>query len=469
MTAEARAGLYERVSRFATAADRKRARSIDQQNTANRAGCAEHGWTVAATYADAGLSASRFATAKGGSNREGYRRMASDVAAGRLDVLVVWEPARGSRELESWASLLNACRRTGTRIFVTSHDRLYDMADSTDWKTLADEGVDSTHFSDKLSVAIRRGKASARKLGTPAGPVIYGTRRVYDPESGAWQRDEADPQTSPIAAEIVTRGAAGESWTDIARSLNGRDIASPAGKTWSGQAVARIAGTPLYGDLGIVQMDVSLAARARQADRSRKGERPNMATYRYSLTMRCATCAGPVRGGAHGKAGRLYYYCIQGCAYIGLDAADRFLDAVAVDRLSRPDAMAAFAAADDAAVLGAEAEAAGYRRRIEVATKSFTAGRIPIEALEAIAADCDPKAKAAGKRARELRTPSALAGLPDENRAIVAARWNALSLSARKAAMRALCPDLELRRPPRGHMPADEAVDLRVIPWPDAL
>ena len=46
-----RAGVYERVSRLATARDRKeiaRARSIEEQNKANGDECARHGWEITA-------------------------------------------------------------------------------------------------------------------------------------------------------------------------------------------------------------------------------------------------------------------------------------------------------------------------------------------------------------------------------------------------------------------------------------
>ena len=68
--------------------------------------------------------------------------------------------------------------------------------------------------------------------------------------------------------------------------------------------------------------------------------------------------------------------------------------------------------------------------------------------------------EAADKRARHAEVPSALSGLPDADRAIVARRWDALTLPARKAAIRVLMPDLELR-PGRG-LPVHE----RIICWP---
>jgi hypothetical protein len=80
-----------------------------------------------------------------------------------MDVVVLWESSRGGRELEEWAAFLNACRRTGTGIYITTHGRLYDMANGRDWRSLAEDGVDSAYESEKTSVRIRRHVA--------AGPV----------------------------------------------------------------------------------------------------------------------------------------------------------------------------------------------------------------------------------------------------------------------------------------------------------
>ncbi|HUY44370.1 MAG TPA: recombinase family protein [Streptosporangiaceae bacterium] len=91
-----------------------------------------NGWAVTETYRDPGLSASRFAGAKGGSNRLEYRRALGDVKAGRIDVLVLWEPRRRGHELESWAHLLNACRARGVKVHVTRHGRTYDPRNGTE-------------------------------------------------------------------------------------------------------------------------------------------------------------------------------------------------------------------------------------------------------------------------------------------------------------------------------------------------
>src|SRR5258705_8446188 len=96
------AGVYERVSKLASAKDRRevqRARSIEEQNKANREGSERHGWTIADRYADPGLSASRFAT----KDRPEYKPLLADVEAGRLEVGGLWGRSRVGREPGGWA------------------------------------------------------------------------------------------------------------------------------------------------------------------------------------------------------------------------------------------------------------------------------------------------------------------------------------------------------------------------------
>lgn len=462
-----RAAVYERVSRFDSKrdTDRREARSIERQNRQNAEACDRFGWSATRFTADAGLSASRFAGRNGGSNREDYRRMLAAIRAGEFDVLVLHEASRASRELENWAGLLNLCRATGTRVYVTSHGREYDLSNGRDYRSLAEDGIDSTYESEKLSMRIRTGKALAKEDGRPQGHPPYGLRSVYNARTGAYTGQEPDPATTPVVAGILTRAAAGEAWSVIARDLTGRGIPSPSGGTWSAETVKAIAGRAVYAEFGIVTVAASLAARNRLADAQRKGERPSATVFRYSEVMACAACGSPVRGSV--RRGRAVYHCRRGCAYVDAAAADQFIDAVAIERLSRPDALAEFETSDDAGALAADAEAATYRKRITDATTAYASGKITVAVLAAVTLECESKATAAEKRARDLRTPSALAGLAGDDAVMVKLAWDGLGLAARKAATRALMPDLTLARP-AGRLPLDAALAERIIPWPAA-
>ena len=97
-------------------------------------------------------SASRHATKK----RDEWPRVLARIDAGQGDVLWLWESSRGDRKLSTWARLLEDCRDRAVRIYVETHGRLYDMANSRDWRTLADDGVDNEAETNKTSERVLR-------------------------------------------------------------------------------------------------------------------------------------------------------------------------------------------------------------------------------------------------------------------------------------------------------------------------
>ena len=198
--------MYQRVSRLASAQDRKeieRARSIEEQNKANQAECDRNGWTITERYEDPGLSASRFAT----KDRPEYRRLLADIRAGKLDVVVLWESSRGDRELAGWALFLNACREARTRIYITTHGRLYDMANGRDWRNLAEDGVDSGYESEKTSMRVRRAVAAKMQTGEPFGHCPYGYEREYHPRTRDLieQRPSSEPANPADGSSEMTK------------------------------------------------------------------------------------------------------------------------------------------------------------------------------------------------------------------------------------------------------------------------
>ena len=189
-----------------------------------------------------------------------------------------WTTRTGS-DLEGWAGLLNACRRTGTLVHITRDGRTYDPAVGRDWRSLAEDGVSAAYFSEELSMAIRSGKASGLRAGRPQGSIAFGIRRVRDPER--------------------TRHAfAGEGYQNIADALTAEHVPSKRGGRWHAETVRRIAANPVYAAVGLVTEEESARARARLADTARKGERAGRQTFRYSGVLACSGCREPVRGAA---------------------------------------------------------------------------------------------------------------------------------------------------------------------------
>jgi DNA invertase Pin-like site-specific DNA recombinase len=178
------AAIYDRVS----VVRGRDFRSTDQQEMENRAACRGQGWDVVERYVDNDRSASRFSK----KTRPDWKRLLDDLTVGRFDVLVLWEPSRGDRELEMWARLLNTCRRRGALIHITSHHRTYDVRIPREWRTLAEDGVDAAYESEKTSQRINRDMGISAAKGRPHGRLAFGYRRIHSPDTGKLVRQVVD-------------------------------------------------------------------------------------------------------------------------------------------------------------------------------------------------------------------------------------------------------------------------------------
>src|SRR5699024_9380226 len=125
-----------------------------------------------------------------------------------------------------WARLIDLCADAGVKIYVTTHDRLYDPSGGRDRRSLHEDAVDSEYETDKMSERIRRSTAANAEQGRPHGKNLYGYRRTYEQGPGGAQLAavEPDPVTGPIVQEVAARALQGETYYAIARDLNVRGV-----------------------------------------------------------------------------------------------------------------------------------------------------------------------------------------------------------------------------------------------------
>jgi site-specific DNA recombinase len=443
------AGAYERVSR----AHDKRARSIAEQAADNRRAAEREGWTLVAGWTDPNRSASRYSTR----DRPGYLAMLAAIAAGGVDVLIVWEWSRSSRELEASAHLMSACRSAGTLIHVTSHDRTYDMSVPNDERALGSESVDAAYESGKTSTRTRRAFRANLAAGRPHGLAPYGYQRVYDPADGAMVRQEPDPKTAPIVADIITRVAHGEPIEAVVRDLNGRGVPSPRRGLWSHATVrwlvlniAYIAKRRDGADLvdgdwpAIVDVDTWNDGVRLLTGADRKVTRPGRARWLLSMIARCAVCGGPMV--ARNSRGRLVYVCrAGGHVTVPLSVVDDLVSGLVIARVSRPDAYAALAVPGEV-VSSARAEAGALRARLASFEAEAISGGVDAASFGRVTGALRAQLEQAERVAAADALPAALRALltPGED---VAARWAALGIPARKDVLRALFAGITISPP----------------------
>jgi site-specific DNA recombinase len=464
-----RAALYARVS------DDKggQSRSVEEQNAAGRLAAAEHGWTLT-EYAESG-SASRYTTRV----RPEWGRLQDDVRAGRLDVVCLWEPSRGGRELEAWAAFLNIARAAGCQVYVTSHHQLYDLHRARDWRSLAEDGVDSAYESDKTSLRVRRAYANAYAAGRPMGRAAYGYLRRYGPHREPEQYP--DPETAPIVREIIGRIAASEAISAIVAHLFARGIVSPTGQPrWARNSVIRLVkdglvyiakrrgadGTLLDADWEpLVPSDVYWAAvrvladpaRKAQADR-RGGVRPGAARWMCSYIARCA-CGAPLNVVSR-KAGPVYRCSTSGagCASAPVDWLDWLVSAAIVAWCSKPPIFAELTRVDDDGAASARGEAAAERERLAGLEAQCAAGEISGASFARMASLIEDRLAELEKAAESGTSPvlrQLLSGAEsnNENREnIIRSCFETMSLSAKRRVISTLC---EISLSPAGEFAAD--------------
>lgn len=457
-----RAGVYGRESKGKTA-------SVADQIGRGTEAADEHGWTLAGSWRD-GVGAS----AKSKGTRKGWPEVRAAIAAQSIDVLILWEGSRGSRDMAAWVDLLDACREHAVTIYLVNDERLYDPRKARDRKDLIGQGNDAEYEVHQLGERVCRGVLAAAKAGKYHGRVPYGYERVI---IGEERRERAngkvelvpvkeqrpDPATAAIVKRIIESVAAGEPLTRLARTLNGEGIPSPDGAKWTLSNLHTIAGNAAYagqrshkGTLhaavwpGIVPLPIWQCAQAVLADvRGRQAVRPGGLKHLLS-NIATAACGG--RLSAHAiNGGKPAYRCREDrCVSISRPDLDEWVTALTVARLCEPDLRDVFAP-DDTASEAAKAEVTALETKKRNARKAFLTSDGSEDAAAEYAelvAEIDPLIRDAQRRSRPAGISVALLAMLDAaeiGAEHVRPAWGALPLPGKRELLRALWRSIVVR------------------------
>lgn len=452
-----RAAVYNRVSD-----DRKgRSKSPQEQNEENLAAVADEGWIVAAAYTEPdSASASRFARKA----REEWERLTADLAARKLDVVVVWETSRSSRRMAPFVDLLDVCRDSDVLIHVTSAERTYDPRKWGDRKALLNDGIDAEGESEKTSQRVARAARARAAEGKPHGRLLYGYRREYEYEAGkrTLLRQIPREDEAAVVREVFSRYRAGESLYQICQDFTERGIPvaysrDPAKRrilgppqwdvirlrqmiTHRGYIAKRTAGGEIVADAtwpALVDEETFWACQ-RRADEQRRRRWKGDVHDKWLLSgvARCGVCGAHLRCVPNHSA-RLIYQCksrggdaTKGRYCVSIVAAvfEAYVTEVVLERLSRPDARDLFTADRSAEAAAAAAVLLAKKQELEELHQLAETGKVTIAALvrhePRLVAEIDALEEQA--RAHVAPVVRDVAG-PDAE-----ARWEELSLPQRK-------------------------------------
>ncbi|OLT21658.1 hypothetical protein BJF79_15440 [Actinomadura sp. CNU-125] len=477
------AALYSRVSKD----KRGNHRSVEDQDTENREVVDQEGWHIGDVYCDNDKSASRFARG----TREDWDRLLEDVAAGRFHVVVLWESSRGDRRLANWVLFLDRCRDLGVLIHITSHQRTYDPRKRRDYKTLAEEGLDSADDSEKTSERLRRDKRNAAKKGKPQGRNLYGYKRIYEVQPDG-KREIVDiifdeePRTTTdkegqehvyshaeVVREIVKRLASGDSLRGVTVDLNRRGIPSPRnGKTgWQPTRLREIATNPAYVGQRVHQGEVlqgvetvwkplvdetMFHACMERFTRTGRAQHLEGAVKRLNAGLAtCGVCGRYVR--RMGPRVQPVYVCAPDsrsgfgpatgyCVSRRVADVDAFVERSMWLRLARPDLVDLMKQDEDADERLAALLQEVTEKQALLDDARDRAGRrtLSLDSLERLERQLVPEIERARIRMRETRVAPVLRDFVGRTLDEVRAEWNRRSIPQRREVIRALTEKVEI-------------------------
>ena len=227
--AQLRAGVYARLSETYDAAE-----SVPTQIERGAGHARRRGWIVAATFKDDGFSGFKEIT------RDGFGELIAAIEAGQVDVVIVRDIDRLTRNLTDWNAFEKACVRHGVRLSAyTGGDLDLSTAEGAYYGGM--ETLRARRESAVKSARVREAQDREARKGrrTGGGQRWFGYTRIYaNPgEPNHKKRHIVREDINPVEAEAIRDAAVrvlehGESVASIARDWTARGIRPVAAAQW---------------------------------------------------------------------------------------------------------------------------------------------------------------------------------------------------------------------------------------------
>lgn len=434
--------------------------SVDRQLEDHRALSSARQWELVAELIDNDVSAA------GRKPRPAFERALEMVRTGHADMIVATDMSRLTRgKARDEVRLLELGLETGLRLsFVRAPD--LDLSNAAGRLTASILIAAARHEIEQKSERQQRAALQAAQQGRRIGG-----RRPFGYDADGVTIREVEAAAVQGAYEALLSGV---SLGRIAREWNERGLATPQSKRdgspswWSSQTVRQCLLNPRYAGLrargrqreimAVAQWPALIAEstwRAAVAVLSDPGRVKAPRSGRSLLTgiARCGVCGATVHAGAapsrRGREGWRTYRCRAAYGHVGRAAqpVEDFVSAVAVERLSRPDATDLLVDHDRADVNDLRARAVELRQRRQTlvtlvadGTFSEAEARVTAAQLAGDLADVEAQLADAGR-------VDVLGGLVTA--ADTAAAWAELDLDRRRSVIDALMV-VTLHPPGRG-------------------
>lgn len=424
--------------------------AVERQREACLKLCADRGWDVAREFSDNDTSAS---SAK---PRPAYTQMLAAVESGEADVIVAWQVDRLTRKLTELEDLIQLGERTGVRIATVGGD--VDL--STDAGRLVGRILASVAKGEMERKGTRQKLAQqqAAQQGRPAGG-----RRAFGYAADGVTLNELEAKQLRLAYTDLLQGA---SLKSIAKRWNDAGALTTMGNPWTHTTVRETLKNPRYAGqrtyrgqvVGpavwkpVVDADTHAAALALLA---LPGRRTTMTTARKYLLpgiALCWKCGSDVATG-HSRHGQRVYVCrANKCISRKAEPVDELIEAVVVERLSRPDAIDLLTTRQTPQIAVERAKADAIRERLDDLATGLEEG---VLTLNAVRKSSDRlRAELADVEARIQNTTHADVLAPLVHAVDVGKVWAGYDLKQRRTVVDYLMT-ITLLPPERGHQPFD--------------
>lgn len=458
------AAIYVRISQDRTGAGL----GVDRQEQDCRKLAETLGWHVVQVFCDNDISA------YSGKRRPQYEALLNAIESGAVKGVLAWHPDRLHRSVLELEHYVAVSRKHGidTHTVQAGHWDLSTPSGRAIAITLSAWGQ---HESEHKGERIRR----ARQQQAKAGGFHGGIRPFgFEPDGITIRADEAAE-----LAKAVEQIVSGVSLRAIVRDFNARGVPTVTGRArWTAVALSdtirrpRTAGLSSYkGEIvgkaqwpAIVPEETWRAACAILTDPARRtnaGRGPGVRWLGSGL-YHCGVCGEAELRVSSSTAKRRAYRCRSrdrkdsgGHVSREATALDGFVEAVMVERLSRPGLVhEAIAEESTTNVVELRAEADALRLRQEQLAEAFAEGDITRAALTAGSKRIEERAAQVAAQLAMIGGKSPLDALAHAEPADMAAAWAALTLGQKRAIIDYLCTVtvLPLGRS-RGHLGFDPA------------
>jgi site-specific DNA recombinase len=347
-------------------------------------------------WSDNDIGASKYSRGK---QRPDWEDLMKVLESGRVNVLVVWEPSRATRDLAVWAALIDVCERH--EVLMNVNGRTYNPADPDEQLVLNMFFCMAVYEVAKTRKRVNRAVAAGVSDGRPGTRCPIGYRRRYNERTGLLECQEEDAETAKLVRWIFDKFTSGAALNSIVRALNSDLVEPPKGKRqgsvleqsrWYGGTVSKILRNRTYigrrvykgEDVGpgqwepIVNQDTFWAAQRIFGEPGRKTYRPGRAHTLLGFILRCGKCGQKMAGRPNKKRrdGTVYgtYECVSNCLGIKLPETDAAVTAVVVRYLSDPATFAELTAPDDREMAQAREELDQIRAEMDELVRQVKAG-----------------------------------------------------------------------------------------------